>query len=154
MRRCGDRGFLGGTCTAWQCVLHSCCLHALIGKCAAHSTSSVHEQLPGADQTAPRPRQGCRVAQRCYVDACCWWCIIVACIVMLGPLIVYSFGGASVNMRLCCHCYLARPRLLCCVLQGMTIAHLLACSGRAQELQQLMDVLFRMQGDGVETIRR
>jgi hypothetical protein len=42
----------------------------------------------------------------------------------------------------------------CCVLQGMTIAHLLACSGRAQELQQLMDVLFRMQGDGVETIRR
>ncbi|WIA28257.1 hypothetical protein OEZ86_010812 [Tetradesmus obliquus] len=38
--------------------------------------------------------------------------------------------------------------------QGMTITHLLACSGRAEELKQLMDVLFRMQGDGVETIRR
>lgn len=36
----------------------------------------------------------------------------------------------------------------------MTITHLLACSGRAEELKQLMDVLFRMQGDGVETIRR
>lgn len=40
------------------------------------------------------------------------------------------------------------------LLQGMTIVHLLACSGRAHELQQLMDVLFRMQGDGVETVRR
>lgn len=42
----------------------------------------------------------------------------------------------------------------CCMSQGTTIVHLLACSGRSVELAQLMEVVFRMQGDGVEVIRR
>ena len=40
------------------------------------------------------------------------------------------------------------------LLQGFTIAHMLACTGRSTELYNLVDVVFRIEGTGLEHLRR
>jgi hypothetical protein len=119
---------------------------------AAHVPPQYQEQLQVADQAGFILRLDSE-GQPC--------CCLYACSPSNGNLLKACTHAAALYdgtlaAKVKCSCITCRtpPRMPYCLLQGMTIAHLLACSGRAEELQQLMDVLFRMQGDGVETIRR